>query len=308
MKAPSKLSAAVLRMASACVLVLGGAGCSTQTLGSVAAAMAVNTSSERAEERAELQALAEKSANAEKAPQLETEAAYLQVVAQLQSKQLWFASLAHLDVVDARWTPSQTSQLLRADALRQMGLSAESTVIYQKLASGARAGKALHGLGLLAAQAQQFEQAVQYLSAARERAPTDAVLLSDLGYALLHTGNSMAARVPLMQAAQLQSANTRIQSNVAVFLVLHGKAQEAAAWMDQHQMTEVLRAQVHQQASQLAGIAAVQTSAKDPSFSLEKIPKQLPPSETSQGALHTASVSHVPSPWMTETRNLGARP
>ena len=67
----------------------------------------------------------------------------------------------------------------------------------------------------------------------------------------LHTPQARDARLPLMQAVQLQPAQRRILSNVAVYLLLFGKDQEAAQWMQQHQMGAPLRQQVFQQAQQL---------------------------------------------------------
>jgi Flp pilus assembly protein TadD len=299
-------------------------GCTTRTLDSIASAMAITTQSERAQERAELQALAEKSATAEKTPQLETEAAYLQVVAQLQGKQLWFASFAHLDVLESKWAPSDASQLLRADALRHMGLAPESQAIYQKLVSGTKAGKALHGLGLLAAQSKHYELAVRQLSAARDLTPTDAVLLSDLGFALLNTAQAAAARIPLMQAAQLQPANVRIQSNVALYLVLHGEGQDAAAWMHQHQMNETQRTKVFQLAQQLASVPTSSASSTEnvvpaadaapiaqvpviPSRQLETLRERLPEPPPAN-SVRTAGIAVPLSQWMTETTAIKEQP
>lgn len=238
------------------VVVLATTGCSIKTLDSVAAAMALTTQSERAQERAELHALAEKTATAETSPVLETQESYLQVIAQLQGKQLWFASLAHLDVLEQRWPASERSQLLRADALRQVGETQSSRAIYERLQQGSLSAKAQHGLGLLSAQEQRFGDAVRHLVAARAQLPTDALLLSDLGYALLHTAQAQDARIPLMQAAQLQPSNTRIAGNMALYLVLFGAPEAASEWMQQHQLTSAQKVQVFEQAQKLASVHA----------------------------------------------------
>jgi len=230
---------------------LGLYGCSTQVLGSMAAAAMASSQAADSQARAEQQADAERAGDA--APMLgqETEASYLQVVAELQRKSLWYAALAHLDALEQRWGVSDTSRLLRADALRQTGQFQDSERLYRALQSGSQAARAAHGLGLLAAAQGQYREAVAQLQAARRLSPTDALLLNDLGYALLHTPQARDARLPLMQAVQLQPAQRRILSNVAVYLLLFGKDQEAAQWMQQHQMGAPLRQQVFQQAQQL---------------------------------------------------------
>ena len=321
-----------------CALLIAFAttGCSIKPLDSVAAALAISTQSERAQERAELQALAEKSATAEKAPVLETPEAYVQVIAQLQSKQLWFASLAHLDVLEQRWPPTERSQLLRADALRQMGEIESSRQIYERLRQGAHAAKALHGLGLLAAQENRFSEAVDYLTSARTQLPTDPLLLSDLGYALLHTQQAQDARIPLMQAAQLQPSNARIAGNVALYLVLFGAPESASAWMQQQQLTEAQRAQVFVQAQKLAATHATvaQAAPESPKLSAEitraelsegdavgrpnvAASMRLPVPHASQPVALAPAVAvpavpvvtaRAPSMWMTETPRPGVRP
>lgn len=237
------------QLAAALCLPLWLAGCGSTSLGagvlgSMAAAAGGESAAAIAQERVQTQQLAQETAVPEKFQQLETEPAYLAVIAQLQRQGLWYAALAHLDALEARWKPSDDSRLLRADALRQVDMSVESAQLYQSLLQGSKAAQAQHGLGLLAAAQGQYSVAVAHLQAARRLAPTDALLLNDLGYALLHTPQGRAARLPLMQAAQLQPAQRRIQSNVAVFLLLHGQESEAQAWMQQHQMDAAVRAQV----------------------------------------------------------------
>lgn len=251
-----------LRLALASGLLLGLSACTTTTagvglLGSMVSSMSGNSSVEQARERAENQVLAQDKAVAEKHPDMHTESAYLGLVAEMQKKSLWFASLAHLDALEAKWGPSDTSRLLRADALRQTGSAQASAALYQQLLQGSKAAPALHGLGLIAASQQQFPQAVASLEAARRLTPTNPLLLNDLGFALLHTGQPATAQVPLMQAAQLQPNHPRIQSNVALFLVLHGAGNEALEWMNVHQMSEEMRLQVFGQAQRLASLASV---------------------------------------------------
>jgi Flp pilus assembly protein TadD len=240
-----------VRWAAAAMVVVGVAGCSTSALDSIASAMAVRAQAERAQERTELQAQANTQlSSAEASLSFGSEVAYLQVITQLQAQQLWFASLAHLDAMERQWSPSARSQRLRADAMRQVGMLQASRLLYQHLIHGNEAGKALHGLGLLAAQERNFDEAISHLHAARAILPTDAALLSDLGFAMLHSAHAIDAGLPLLQAAQLQPSNARIQGNVALYLVLYGQPGAASAWMQQHQMSEAQRMKIFAQAQQ----------------------------------------------------------
>lgn len=291
------------------------AGCSTQMLGALASAATMSSQSASAEERAEKHALASTEAVAEKNPELETEPAYLQMVVQMQRKQLWFASLAHLDVLESKWKVSDESRLLRADALRHVSMQTESSRLYAQLLAGPKAASAHHGLGLLAAQAEHYSEAVVQLEAARKSAPTDALLLNDLGYALLHTDQPMSARLPLMQAAQLAPQNSRIQANVALFLLLHGEGTQVTEWMNQHQMGESLRLQVFAQAQRMATPAVVAPVAavvvpqvQTTSASIPHAPAALSAAPAPQMAPVATLVTQAPSMWMTERATQGVRP
>ena len=304
---------------SACAVVLALlSGCSAPVLGALASAATASSQAALLEERAEQQALASTTAVPEKSPQIETQASYLQVVAEMQRKQLWFASLAHLDVIEAKWKRSDDSTLLRADAMRHVGIQAESAQLYTQLLQGGKAAQARHGLGLLAAQAGRYGDAAAQLEAARKAAPTDALLLNDLGYALLHTAQALSARIPLMQAAQLAPQNPRIQANVALFLLLHGEGAQATEWMNQHQMGESLRLQVFAQAQRIA-TAAVQEPPAAKAVDAD-IQQPVTPAVV-KGAEPMGAVASMPAPaavaalaaqpsamWMTERNAQGARP
>lgn len=296
-------------------------GCSTPLLGTLAAAALTSSQTAAMQDRAEQSALASHAAVAEKSPHMETAATYMQVIAQMQRKQLWFASIAHLDALEAQWGPSDASRLLRADALRQVGMVTESTRLYGQLLAGAQSARAHHGLGLLAAHEGRYDEAVVHLQRARSSNPTDALLLNDLAYALMHTEQAASARLPLMQAAQLEPRNLRVQSNVALFLVLHGSSGQASDWMHQHEMSETMRLQVFAQAQRLATQPPKTPSpAQLPKAapSLPVVPAAPPASaqaSTAMDAPAPATEQHVVSlaaerarAWMTESPIQGARP
>jgi hypothetical protein len=120
---------------------MGLYGCSTQVLGSMAAAAMASSQAADSQARAEQQADAERAGDATPMLAQETQASYLQVVAELQRKSLWYAALAHLDALEQRWGVSDTSRLLRADALRQTGQFQDSERLYRTLQSGSQAAR-----------------------------------------------------------------------------------------------------------------------------------------------------------------------
>lgn len=241
-------------------VVLSMSACSTaavgaSAVGAVAEAVAGNSYSKESRRRAEMQSDLQSYEEAQTPQHVENEVAYLNVVEQMQKQGLWFASLAHIDALETRWAVSERSRLLRADALRQTGQKESSSVLYRQLLRSPSAARALHGLGLIAAADGQFDAAVSQMQAAQKIAPTDALLLNDLGYALLHTGRGVDAGMPLKQAAQLLPQNNRIQSNLALYLALFGSASEALAWMNQSGMGAEQRMRVLEQARTLSATA-----------------------------------------------------
>ena len=156
---------------------------------------------------------------------------YVRLIEQMQEDGLWFASIAHLDALEQRWGSTPMTVRLRADALRRTEQAAESRRRYTELLETPLAGAGYHGLGLLAGADGDFADAVPLLVQAQQRSPTDAAVLSDLGYAQLRAGHIDAARVPLMQATQLSPKQPRVQANLALYLLASGQPAQAEAFM-----------------------------------------------------------------------------
>ena len=306
-------------------------GCSAPVLQSVATSMATASLLEKQKERVELQSQMQAETEINATKEVETAQGYLQLIAQMQRQEMWFASLAHLDAYEARWSSSDESRVLRADALRHAGKHQESAHLYTQLLEGSQASKAHHGLGLLAVMGGAYSKAIAHFEQARRLIPTDAMLLNDLALAHLHVGQHEQARLPLMQASQLQPQQRRIQSNVAVYLVMYGSETDAHAWMLQHQMTAAQREQVMHVAQKIAEKAAetsqvtsqnsltegseaqAETVASTKQPEAIQAPKQ-PASEIAQlpvpalAPLPSEVASVATAPWMTEiSRNGMAR-
>ncbi|RYY72521.1 MAG: hypothetical protein EOO24_47710 [Comamonadaceae bacterium] len=192
---------------------------------------------------------------------LQTQATYVRLVEQMQKDGLWFASLAHLDALEQRWGTAPGTIRLRADALRETGQADASRRQYTLLLATPLAGAGYHGLGLLAGGEADFAAAIPLLVQAQQRNPTDALLLSDLGYAQLRAGHVEAARVPLMQAAQLMPERPQLQANLALYLLASGKPQQAEALMVAQRLDPDARAAIRRAALDLRAAPAEQVAS-----------------------------------------------
>lgn len=252
-------------------------GCSTaavgaSAVGAMADAMASNSHAKSSMVRAQLQTDMQAFEDAQLPKYEESKPAYLRVITQMQKEGLWFASLAHIDALESQWKVSAHSRLLRADALRHTGNKDLSAALYRQLLDGQYASSAWHGLGLIAAADGNFDEAVTRFQMAQKKSPTNAQILNDLGFALLHTGRAAQAGLPLKQAAQLDAKNARIQSNLALYLVMFGSTEEALAWMNQSAMSKEQRVKVLERA-QAFGEAPIHAEESMNAVKLPQIPK-----------------------------------
>jgi len=200
---------------------------------------------------AQQRAAAEVAADTKAGTTVDTQATYLKLVDQMQKEDLWFASLAHIDALEQRWGVSPESTRVRADALRQTGQAVPAETAYKRLLGTSLESAGYRGLGLLAGSRGNYAEAVQLLTQAQRRSPTDALLLSDLGYANLRAGRLEDARLPLMQALQLRPDSTQAQANVALYLEATNQQDQARALMDANRMSEATRRAVREAALQI---------------------------------------------------------
>jgi Flp pilus assembly protein TadD len=191
----------------------------------------------------------------------DTPAMYLGLIQRMQTQGLYYASLAHIDAYDKQYGASPDSILLRADALRMTDQPAASAAAYTQLLKTPLAARGYRGLGLLAGAAGDFERAVQALAQASELAPTDASVQSDLAYALLRSGDVVGARVPLMKAAELDQRNPKIVSNLALYLLAAGRAQDAQRLMTQQRLPADIRNDINSDAARVIAAARARQRA-----------------------------------------------
>lgn len=234
------LSASLLRRLCAIVLACSCGACALKESG-----YGVGVQAERAAARSAV----------EKEPAPDTPGMYLALIDRMQRQGLFYASLAHIDAYEKQYGITPDSTLLRAEALRETGQPSASAQAYRALLSTLLAARGYRGLGLLAGAVGDFRQASHELAQAARLVPTDAATLSDLGYARLREGDIAGARVPLMQAAQLDAHSARIASNVALLLLAQGHAKEARALMDEQQFAPGVRTAVRDDAAKVAAAA-----------------------------------------------------
>ena len=174
----------------------------------------------------------------------DTPGMYRALIERMQAQGLFFASLAHIAQFENQFGATPDSILLRARAQRETGQLDLSEQAYRGLIDTPRAAPAWHGLGLIAGARGDYAGAANALAEAARRAPTDAMVLNDYGYALLRAGNLDASRLPLAQAAELDAANPKIIANLAVYLRVTGEPARADAVMERGGLAPNTRAAV----------------------------------------------------------------
>jgi Flp pilus assembly protein TadD len=187
---------------------------------------------------------------------------YLALIDKMQSEGMYYASLAHIDAYEKRYGRSQDSSLRRADALRQTDQLEASRTAYESLLKTPLAARGYRGLGLLSGQAGHFDEAAKQFERASELEPTDASILSDLGYARMRAGAVEAARVPLMKASELARNNPKIQKNLVLFLFASGQTDAARRIMKQEQYSDDAQRAMDASVKQVLDAANAANAAK----------------------------------------------
>lgn len=188
---------------------------------------------------------------------------YLQLIAGMQAKGLYFASMAHLDAFDRYWQGNPRAALLRADALRETGYPDKASAIYQTLLHGDEAARAYHGLGIIAGRRNDRKAAIGALASANRLDPTNTPILNDLGYLQLLDGQRDDARINLHKAAELDPKDERAGANLALLYLLEDKRERAVGIMQWYKMPEANRKQIYSKADELA-VAAQAASGRQP--------------------------------------------
>ena len=94
--------------------------------------------------------------------------------------------------------------------------------------------------------------------------PVDSRLLTDLGYAYLRARDLNAARIPLMQAAQLNPEDAQVNVNLSLFMMVSGQSAQAEEFMRQRKLDAQTQQLVKEQAGEWlrdASLAAAKPAA-----------------------------------------------
>jgi len=152
---------------------------------------------------------------------------YLSLIQEMQSKGMFYASLAHVDAFEKKYGVQPDIELLRADALRETSQQEAALVVYRSLLTSNVAARAQHGIGRALASEHKMGEATLALSAAVRLDPTNIDFLNDLGFAFLASGNVPGARIPIAQAAELAPNNKKVLANLVLYLLLTGQVSAA---------------------------------------------------------------------------------
>jgi len=163
-------------------------------------------------------------------PELEGDAAmHFDLIEEMADQGRNRAVLAHLDALESiQVTVPAEVKLLRAHAHRRLDEVESARALYEGLAEGCLPGEGLRGQGLLAAQADELDEAVSQFNEALEYRPVDARLRNDLGYAYMLRGEQDKARQELETAREL-GGGERTVSNLVLLALQEGEYEQARA-------------------------------------------------------------------------------
>lgn len=184
-----------------------------------------------------------------KAP--EKEQLLIMTIKEAQDQGRYFASLAFIDEHDVKYGKSPDVEILRAEALRKTDQHAQSEKIYRSLTKTRQKAQAWHGLGLMSGQQGDFAEAAKNLANASAAAPSDAVILSDLAYARMRLGDIEGARIPIGKAAELMPQNSKVLSNMALYLLVRGATPAAEQVMRSANLSQQARQEIYAIADQV---------------------------------------------------------
>lgn len=154
---------------------------------------------------------------------------HLKLIRDLRESGRVHAALAHLDDYDSRYPRDLQAALLRADCLVDIGAYDQAEVIYRRLLRSRNAAAAAYaGLGRAAGLRGDWAAASDHFGEAVRRSPLAVVYLSDLGYALLKSGDPEAAVFRLRQATELAPGEPKARNNLVLALEAAGQTEAAA--------------------------------------------------------------------------------
>jgi len=140
------------------------------------------------------------------------------------------AAIAHLDASKIK---NEQAELLRADGLRQTGRALQAQAIYEQLKSSCVSGYAYRGLGLIASETGDTQQALRYLKAASDALPTEHTIRNDYGFVLMQSGEHASALHEFLTAVELAPDYRQSAHNLILLLYQQGDSAKAEMFAKQ---------------------------------------------------------------------------
>ncbi|MEL0028507.1 MAG: hypothetical protein VW625_07600 [Perlucidibaca sp.] len=145
------------------------------------------------------------------------------VIAQRVQEGSYYAAYAQVQALPAKVA---SVAILRADILRRLG-APEAERWYEAMLDGCMAAQARHGLGLVAAERQDYALARKHLTEASRLQPADSSVHNDLGMVYLYLGQDRQAEFELKTASELAPNDRQPALNLGLLALLRG---ERATW------------------------------------------------------------------------------
>lgn len=158
------------------------------------------------------------------------EATRLGLIRQMLTEGKPHAAIAHLDAAKIK---NEHAELLRADALRQTGRALQAQTIYEQLINSCVSGYAYRGLGLIASQAGNQQEALRHLKAASNALPTEHTIRNDYGYVLMQSGEHTSALHEFLTAVELAPDYRQAANNLIMLLYQQGDTAKAETFAKQ---------------------------------------------------------------------------
>lgn len=152
------------------------------------------------------------------------EATRIGLIRQMLTEGKPHAAIAQLD---AARIMNEQADLLRADGLRQTGRALQAKAIYEQLVNSCMSGYAYRGLGLIADQTGNMQEALRHLKAASSALPTEHTIRNDYGYVLMQSGDYEAALHEFLTAVELAPDYRQAAYNLIMLLYQQGDTAKA---------------------------------------------------------------------------------
>lgn len=154
------------------------------------------------------------------------EATRLGLIRQMLTEGKPHAAIAHLDAARIK---NEHAELLRADGLRQTGRALPARTIYEQLKNSCVSGYAYRGLGLIASETGDTQQALRHLKAASDALPTEHTIRNDHGFVLMQSGEHASAVHEFLTALELAPDYRQAAHNLILLLYQQGDTPKAEA-------------------------------------------------------------------------------